>query len=109
MFWSAKLNLFYSLEHYILESKIWSKLQPAGEVPSGRTAHAATVVGKKLYVFGGMSSIGSALDEFYVLNTGDLLNHAFIATIQNIGKPLDIAPVEIKWALRGGGCIQYSS
>ena len=51
-------------------SHTWSKLQPTGNAPSSRTAHAAARVGKKIFVHGGMSSVGTALDDVYSLDTG---------------------------------------
>ena len=40
-----------------------------GNIPIARAAHSSAVVGKRLYVFGGMSETG-ALNDLYVLNTG---------------------------------------
>ena len=54
----------YSVNH------TWSKLQQKGHAPSSRTAHAATSIGKKLFIHGGMSAVGAALDDVYSLDTG---------------------------------------
>lgn len=48
----------------------WSKLQTTGNAPSSRTAHAAACVGKRIFIHGGMSSVGTALDDVYSLDTG---------------------------------------
>lgn len=54
----------------IVVSDTWSKLQPIGHGPSSRTAHAAACVGKKIFVHGGMSSVGTVLDDVYSLDAG---------------------------------------
>ena len=56
----------------------WTSLSPTGDVPEARTAHAATAVKQNLFVFGGMSGIGSALDDFYMLNTGKNKNSQYL-------------------------------
>ena len=54
----------------LIVNNTWSKLEPTGHVPSSRTAHAAACVGKKIFIHGGMSSVGTALDDVYSLDTG---------------------------------------
>lgn len=53
-----------------LVNHTWSKLQQKGHAPSSRTAHAATSIGKKVFIHGGMSAVGAALDDVYSLDTG---------------------------------------
>ena len=54
----------------IVVSYTWRKLKPTGHAPSSRTAHAAARVGKRIFIHGGMSSVGTALDDVYSLDTG---------------------------------------
>jgi len=55
---------------FCLVNYTWSKLQPTGQVPWSRTAHAAACIGKKIFIPGGMNGVGAALDDVYTLDTG---------------------------------------
>jgi N-acetylneuraminic acid mutarotase len=41
----------------------WYRYEPRGIGPSGRSLHTATVVGRKIYIFGGANSSGSRNDS----------------------------------------------
>ncbi|KAJ6816598.1 serine/threonine-protein phosphatase BSL1-like protein [Iris pallida] len=64
-------NLVHS---YDVESKKWSRMQPAGEPPSPRAAHAAAAVGTMVVFQGGIGPAGHSTDDLYVL---DLTNDKF--------------------------------
>ena len=56
---------------YDTKNKAWTELRveaSEAEVPAPRAHHAATVVGDKLYVFGGYGGHGKAYDDMYVLD-----------------------------------------
>lgn len=63
-------QVLYAYSCFSLVTNTWTRLSPTGDVPEARTAHAGSAVEKNLFIFGGMSGIGSALDDFYMLNTG---------------------------------------
>lgn len=58
------------MQDILLVTNAWKKLETSGHAPSSRTAHAAASVGKKIFIHGGMSSVGSTLDDVYSLDTG---------------------------------------
>lgn len=68
----AKLNklVIIFLPLVLLVNHTWSKLQPTGQAPCSRTAHAAACIGQKIIIHGGMNSVGAALDDVYTLDTG---------------------------------------
>ncbi len=47
----------------------WRKLTTSGALPSGRNYHTASVVGKKLYIFGGFGN-NTWLSDMHIFNTG---------------------------------------
>lgn len=47
----------------------WEKVQAKGDIPSGVAAHSAVVLGKNIYIFGGMTADG-ANNSMYRFNTG---------------------------------------
>jgi len=51
------------------ENWTWSQAQPSGHGPGPRRAHTATLVGHKIYVFGGGDG-KKALNDVYILDTG---------------------------------------
>lgn len=47
----------------------WEKVQTKGDIPPGVAAHSAVVLGKSVYIFGGMSADGAS-NSMYRFNTG---------------------------------------
>lgn len=47
----------------------WEKVQTKGDIPPGVAAHSAVVLGKNIYIFGGMTADG-ATNTMYRFNTG---------------------------------------
>lgn len=47
----------------------WEKVQTKGDVPPGVAAHSAVVLGKNIYVFGGMTADGAS-NSMYRFTTG---------------------------------------
>eukprot|EP01127_Copromyxa_protea_P009545 TRINITY_DN2261_c0_g1_i1.p1 TRINITY_DN2261_c0_g1~~TRINITY_DN2261_c0_g1_i1.p1 ORF type:complete len:525 (-),score=82.62 TRINITY_DN2261_c0_g1_i1:143-1717(-) len=47
---------------YDPERSEWSRYEPIGHGPSGRALATATVVGRKIYIFGGANSVGNRHD-----------------------------------------------
>lgn len=47
----------------------WDKVQTKGDIPLGVAAHAAVVMGKNIYIFGGMTADG-ATNSMYRFKTG---------------------------------------
>jgi len=56
---------------YNAGTSIWETLETQGAKPEGREGHSATLVGNKLYVFGG-SSLGKLLEDVFVLDLDTL-------------------------------------
>ena len=50
------------------KSRIWSKLTWKGTVPCNRASHVTCLVGKKLYIFGGVTFGNMKLNDFHVLD-----------------------------------------
>ncbi|XP_020580587.1 serine/threonine-protein phosphatase BSL1 homolog [Phalaenopsis equestris] len=57
-----------SVHSYDLLTKKWTRIQPAGEAPSHRAAHAAAVVGTMVVFQGGIGPAGHSTDDLYVLD-----------------------------------------
>lgn len=51
-----------------ITTKTWTRLQPVGEPPSPRAAHAATAVGTMVVIQGGIGPAGLATDDLHVLD-----------------------------------------
>ncbi|GBG87231.1 hypothetical protein CBR_g45290 [Chara braunii] len=51
-----------------VRTNTWSRLQPTGESPSPRAAHAATAVGTMVVIQGGIGPAGLASDDLHVLD-----------------------------------------
>lgn len=51
---------------------MWEKVRTKGDIPLGVAAHSAVVMGKNIYIFGGMTAEG-ATNSMYRFNTGLLL------------------------------------
>ena len=47
---------------------VWAKIEPAGEGPSPRAAHAAAAVGHMVVIQGGIGPLGLASDDLHVLD-----------------------------------------
>lgn len=47
----------------------WEKVLAKGDIPAGVAAHSAVVLGKNMYIFGGMTASG-ACNSMYRFNTG---------------------------------------
>ncbi|KYR00543.1 hypothetical protein DLAC_02556 [Tieghemostelium lacteum] len=66
-------GVYFDLAIFDTEKYTWSLPTVSGTPPRSRTNHASAVVGKDLYVFGGINRDGrfelQDLDEFYVLDT----------------------------------------
>ncbi len=48
---------------------MWNKVQTKGDIPPGVAAHSAVVLGKNIYIFGGMTAEGAS-NSMYRFNTG---------------------------------------
>ena len=53
------------------DSQSLSKIVTGGELPSARSSAAMAAVGKKLYVFGGLSRDSGWFNDLYTLDTGE--------------------------------------
>lgn len=63
-----------SVHSYDISTRKWTRIQPAGEPPSQRAAHAAAVVGTMVVFQGGIGPAGHSTDDLYVL---DLTNDKY--------------------------------
>ncbi|KAJ6338431.1 hypothetical protein OIU76_007991 [Salix suchowensis] len=63
-----------SVHSYDVLTRKWTRVQPAGEPPSPRAAHAAAAVGTMVVFQGGIGPAGHSTDDLYVL---DLTNDKF--------------------------------
>lgn len=50
----------------------WAVLTPSGNAPPARGSHSATLVGAKVWVFGGEDAARRPLDDVHVLNLADM-------------------------------------
>ncbi|XP_043720245.1 serine/threonine-protein phosphatase BSL1-like [Telopea speciosissima] len=57
-----------SIHSYDVVTRKWTRLQPAGEPPSPRAAHAAAAVGTMVVFQGGIGPAGHSTDDLYVLD-----------------------------------------
>lgn len=62
----------------VIASHTWKCPSVRGEGPEAREGHSATLVGKRLFVFGGCGKSSESNDEIYyndlyILNTGTVL------------------------------------
>lgn len=48
---------------------MWEKLRTKGDIPQGVAAHSAVLVGKNIYIFGGMT-VDGATNSMYRFNAG---------------------------------------
>lgn len=67
---------------YLIASHTWKCVDVRGEGPEAREAHSATLVGKRIFIFGGCGKASGSDDEvfyndLYTLNTGTHLQAAF--------------------------------
>lgn len=69
LFGGCNLDLacYNDLYKYNSTTEYWEKLAPGGERPVGREGHSATLVGNKIYVYGG-STLTELLDDVFVLD-----------------------------------------
>eukprot|EP00828_Plagiopyla_frontata_P037236 TRINITY_DN4897_c0_g1_i1.p1 TRINITY_DN4897_c0_g1~~TRINITY_DN4897_c0_g1_i1.p1 ORF type:complete len:229 (+),score=30.52 TRINITY_DN4897_c0_g1_i1:1069-1755(+) len=80
-------NDFYLLSLPFLE---WKKLQPQGDLPSGRSSHTSIIYKKKIFIFGGIIRDGSSekvLDDTYLLDFGTLNEQLSISYLNIKGQP----------------------
>ncbi|XP_010244625.1 PREDICTED: serine/threonine-protein phosphatase BSL1 isoform X2 [Nelumbo nucifera] len=63
-----------SVHSYDVLTRKWTRIQPVGEPPSPRAAHAAAAVGSMVVFQGGIGPAGHSTDDLYVL---DLTNEKF--------------------------------
>ncbi|KAL5701470.1 protein-serine/threonine phosphatase [Ranunculus cassubicifolius] len=63
-----------SVHSYDVVSRKWTRIQPAGDPPSPRAAHAAAAVGTMVVFQGGIGPAGHSTDDLYVL---DMTNDRF--------------------------------
>ena len=54
----------------ILDSSMWSKPIISGDVPEARAGHSMTLIGTKLYVFGGNGDNGVYFNDVTSLDLG---------------------------------------
>nr|GEW19080.1 serine/threonine-protein phosphatase BSL1-like isoform X1 [Tanacetum cinerariifolium] len=57
-----------SVHVYDVLTRKWTRIQPAGEPPSARAAHAAAAVGTMVVFQGGIGPAGHSTDDLYVLD-----------------------------------------
>ncbi|KAG0470179.1 hypothetical protein HPP92_016879 [Vanilla planifolia] len=57
-----------SVHMFDVLTKKWTRIQPAGEAPSPRAAHAAATVGTMVAFQGGIGPAGHSTDDLYVLD-----------------------------------------
>ncbi|ERN08334.1 hypothetical protein AMTR_s00276p00018700, partial [Amborella trichopoda] len=57
-----------SVHSYDVLTRKWTRLQPSGEPPSPRAAHAAAAVGTMVVIQGGIGPAGHSTDDIYVLD-----------------------------------------
>lgn len=62
----------------------WEKVQAKGDIPPGVAAHSAVVLGKNIYIFGGMTADGAS-NSMYRFNTGTLSLSHFFLTLYKYG------------------------
>lgn len=73
----------------VVASHTWIRPSVRGEGPEAREGHSATLVGKRLFVFGGCGKSSAINDEIYyndlyILNTGSVLYMAFFNSHVNL-------------------------
>jgi len=56
----------------------WSTVPFTSEGPIGRWGHASALIGRSIYVFGGMDSTGNELDDFWCYSIGIAYSFYFI-------------------------------
>lgn len=66
----------------VVASHTWKCVDARGEGPEAREAHSATLVGKRIFIFGGCGKASGSDDEvfyndLFILNTGTQLQAAF--------------------------------
>lgn len=52
-----------------LENNTWHKVRTGGDKPSARYGHTASLVGQRIYVFGGRGEDGAVFKDLYFLDT----------------------------------------
>lgn len=56
-----------------LKTMEWGELDTTGDAPGSRGGHAATLLGNKVYIFGGEDAARRPLSDLYVLDLGTLV------------------------------------
>jgi hypothetical protein len=59
---------FNDVHVFFADKKLWVPVQTVGQPPAEREGHTATMVGDRMFVYGGSSQLGY-LDDAYVLKT----------------------------------------
>eukprot|EP01083_Nonionella_stella_P202929 740875_1 len=65
-------NSFNDLHILDTDSLTWSSPTTTGPSPSSRIFHSATLIGRKVYVFGGKNQSGNAHDDVFMLDVDSL-------------------------------------
>lgn len=73
----------------VIASHTWKCPSVRGEGPEAREGHSATLVGKRLFVFGGCGKSSHINDEIYyndlyILNTGTIFLMGFFNWLVNL-------------------------
>jgi len=56
---------YNDLWRYDGRSNTWTKMNPSGDIPTGRWGHSADVLGNRMLVFGGNTPIGNVVNDIY--------------------------------------------
>nr|XP_020456474.1 rab9 effector protein with kelch motifs isoform X7 [Monopterus albus] len=80
----------------------WEKVHPKGDIPPGVTSHSAVVLGKNIYIFGGMTADGAS-NSMYRFNTDK--SRWFLMKFQGDMPPnrLDHSMCLLPWKVCGEG------
>lgn len=70
----------------VVASHTWKCVDARGEGPEAREAHSATLVGKRIFIFGGCGKASGSDDEvfyndLYILNTGTAPGCLFLCSL----------------------------
>jgi len=57
----------------------WTQPHITGKAPCGRYGHTASVVGSKIYIFGGNAGTNMRLNDMHILDTGAPSSHCYTA------------------------------
>ena len=90
-----------------LDSMRWSLLETTGEAPVSRGGHSTTMIGNRIYIFGGEDGARRPLNDLHMLNL-ESLTWKNLSTVQNVPPTARSAHVSTSYADRyllffGGG------